>query len=177
MRNIMARRGRRPVLDETKRREIAALLSAGCSQRAAARYVGCARSTIAYTLARDEAFAAMVRKALCNAEVTLIRNIRNAAKKEQYWRAAAWMLERAYPERYARRGPDVITVEQIAGLLSHFSQIVAEEVPVARFRQNALRRLEELSKKLTGKLLAIEVAATEPPPEAEPPLGEETGHE
>ena len=46
-------------------------------------------------------------------------NIRDAAKKEQYWRAAAWMLERGYPQRYARRGPDVITVEQIAYLLAH----------------------------------------------------------
>ena len=59
-----------------------------------------------------------LREAKGNAELGLVKNIRNAAKKEQYWRAAAWALERGFPEKYARRGPDVITVEQIGLLLT-----------------------------------------------------------
>jgi hypothetical protein len=150
----VARRGRPPVLDDVKRREIIALLSVGCSQRLAARYVGCAAKTIRNTVARDQEFATGVRLAMCNAEVGLLRNIRNAAKKEQYWHAAAWMLERGYPQRYARRGPDVITVEQIAYLLAQFSRILTEEVPVAKYRKNAIRRLEGLAKGLPVKVPA-----------------------
>ncbi len=143
----------RPALDDTKKGMIEALLAVGCSLRAIAGYVGCARDTIRKTIARDEKFAARVRDARCRAEVGLLHSIRNAAKQAQYWRAAAWMLERSYPERYALRGPDVLTVEQIAVLMSHFCRIIAEEVPVARYRQNMLRRLEALGKELTGKPL------------------------
>jgi hypothetical protein len=149
----MARCGRRPVLDDTKKHVIVALLAVGCSQRVIARYVGCARETIRQTIARDERFAARVRDAKCNAEVGLLRSIRNAAKKEQHWRAAAWMLERGYPERYARRGPDVITVDQIAALLAHFCQIVVEELPAARDRKKILKRLDGLARRLGGRPL------------------------
>jgi hypothetical protein len=151
VKGIMAKTGRPPVLNDTKKGMIVALLAVGCSQRAIAPYVGCARETIRRTMAREPKFAEKIREAKCSAEVGLLRNIRNAAKKEQHWRAAAWMLEHGYPERYARRGPDVITVDQIAVILSHFCEIIAEEVPVAKYRQNALRRLEALGKKVTGK--------------------------
>jgi hypothetical protein len=157
----MAQRGRPYVLDDAKKGAIVALLTVGCSQRVIARYVGCARETIRQTTARDEKFAAKVRDARCNAEVGLLRYIRNAAKKEQYWRAAAWMLERGYPDRYARRGPEVITIDQIAALLAHFCQIIVDEVPVAKYRQNILRRLNDLGKKLTGKPLFQEEPAGE----------------
>ena len=147
----MAKRGRRPVLDSTKQSEIVAILSVGCSQRIAARYVGCAPATIGRTAARDANFAARLRKAVCNAEVGLLQHIRKAAKKEQYWRAAAWALERVYPQRYARRGPDVITVDQIANVLAEFAKILSDEVPVDRYRKQLLKRLSDLSKSLTGK--------------------------
>jgi hypothetical protein len=138
-------------LDNTKQSEIVAILSVGCSQRIAARYVGCAPATIRRTAARDATFAGRLRKAACNAEVGLLQQIRNAAKKEQYWRAAAWALERVYPQRYARRGPDVITVEQIAAVLAEFAKILSEEVPVDRYRKRLLKRLSDLSRSLTGK--------------------------
>jgi hypothetical protein len=150
----VAKVGRRPVLDDTKKTVIVALVSVGASQRIAARYVGCAPATIRRTAARDARFAERMRQAAYNAEIGLVRLIRNAAKKAQYWRAAAWMLERGYPQRYARRGPDVITVEQIARLLSQFSEIVVAEVPVARYRKRIIQRLGDLGKSLTGKMPA-----------------------
>ena len=66
-------------------------------------------------------------------------------------------LERRFPERYARRGPDVITLEQVTLLLGQFSDIVAEEVP-DRCRKRVLKRLEELAKSL-GSTAAGEVCA------------------
>ena len=71
----------------------------------AASYVDCAVSTIQNTADRDATFAEKLRQATYNTEVGLLKNIRNAAKKEQYWRAAAWALERRFPERYAAAVP------------------------------------------------------------------------
>jgi hypothetical protein len=122
------------VLDEIKKREILAILTVGCSRRTAARYVGCAADTIVNTAQRDPAFAEQLARAEHNAEIGYIKNIQKAAKKEQYWRAAAWALERRNPEDFALRSPEVITVEQI----------IVEEVPVARYRKNILRRLGAL---------------------------------
>jgi len=141
----MARCGRRPVLDEIKRREILAILTVGCSRRTAANYVGCAVSTIQNTADRDPKFAEALRHAEHQSEIAYLKNIQKAARKEQYWRAAAWALERRNPEEYARRGPDVITVDQIRLILAEFTQIVVSEVPIPRYRKNVLKRLHALS--------------------------------
>jgi len=132
--------GRPAALDNGKRREIVAILSVGCSQAMAAQYVGCSPSTIQRTAERDPKFAEELGRAKSNAELGLVKNIRNAAKKEQYWRAAAWALERGFPEKYARRGPDVITLEQIGVLLAKFSEIVVQEVP-ERYRRGIFKRM------------------------------------
>ena len=130
-----------------KRGQILAILSVGCSQNVAAQYVGCAPSTIQRTAERDPKFAKKLRKAKSNAELGLVKNIRNAAKKEQYWRAAAWALERGFPEKYARRGPDVITAEQIGLLLTRFSAIIMDEVP-ARHRTDVAKKMDAMSRSL-----------------------------
>ncbi len=144
----MAKCTRRPVLDEIKQREILAILSVGCSRRTAARYVGCAHSTIQRTADRDPEFAEKLRQAENRQEFTYLGNIQQAARKPQYWRAAAWVLERAFPEKYARRGPDVITIDQIKHVLAQFAQIIVAEVPVAKYRQKIIKRLESLTKSL-----------------------------
>jgi len=141
----VARGGRRPVLDEIKKREILALLTVGCSLRVAARYVGCDPSTIRRTAQRDPKFAERLRQAQYHAEIGFLKNIQRAARKEQYWRAAAWALERTFPERYGRRDPEAITIEQLTRLLSRFADIIVEEVPVAAHRKRILKRLERLT--------------------------------
>jgi hypothetical protein len=146
----VASRGRPPVLDAIKKGEILALLTIGCSRRVAAQYVGCARCTIERTAQRDPAFGAKLQQAKTNTEIGFFKNIQKAAQKEQYWRAAAWALERMMPEKYARRSPDVITIEQIAVLLSQFTDIIVAEVPVAEHRKNLLKRLDLLTRALGG---------------------------
>ncbi len=144
----MAKCGRRPVLDEIKRREIVAILSMGCTRRAAANYVGCAPSTIRRTARRDDNFARQLRHAESQSEVRHVKNINTAAEEARYWRASAWVLERKFPDEYGVRGPDVITVEQILLLLTRFAEIVAEEVPEEKTRQRILERLDELTASL-----------------------------
>jgi hypothetical protein len=131
-------------LDERKRAQIVAILSVGCSQNVAAQFVGCSPATIQRTADRDPTFADEIRKAKCNAELGLVKNIRNAAKKEQYWRAAAWALERGFPQKYARRGPDVITLDQIGLLLMKFTAIIMEEVP-ERHRSVIFKKMDAVA--------------------------------
>jgi len=138
--------GKRGLTDE-KRGQILALLKLGCSQNMAADYVGCDPRTIRREAERDPTFAEKLRQAGGNAELGWLQNIRNAAKKEQYWRAAAWALERVFPERYARRGPDVLTLEQVGLLLSRFSQIMIDDIP-ERYRTRIAKRMDALARGL-----------------------------
>ena len=141
----MARRGRKRILDGYKRREILAILAVGGSREMAAQYVGCSAVTIQNTADRDPTFAERLRRKEKQWEVGYLDRIRVAARHERYWRAAAWALERLNPDRYGRRGPDVITVDQITELLSQFAEIIVEEVPVAKYRKNILKRLDAIS--------------------------------
>ena len=144
----MAKAGRRSVLDGYKRREILAILGVGCSRRVAAEYVGCAISTIQNTADRDRNFAEKLRQKEHGSEIGYMENIRNAARTERYWRAAAWALERLHPDKYGRRGPDVITVDEIKNLLAQFAEIIVEEIPVAEYRKSILKRLAVISDSL-----------------------------
>jgi len=141
----MPNRSRPFALDEGKKREILAILAMGCSRRAAAKYVGCAPATIGNTAHRDPDFAAQLENAESKAEIGYMKNIRKAANKEQYWRAAAWALERKYPNEYAPRGPDAIARDEVIELLIQLSAVIVEEVPVAKLRKNLLKRLKSLS--------------------------------
>jgi hypothetical protein len=157
----MARGGSKPMLDEGKQREIVAILAVGCPRSVAARYVGCSPATIARTAARDPAFAARLRRAAYSTEVACLRQIRKAGEKEQYWRAAAWALERVFPERYARRGPDVLTFEQLAAAFAQLADVLCDEVPDAGARQRIVKRVDALLKQLKEQ----------PPSKRRPPEG------
>jgi hypothetical protein len=45
-----------------------------------------------------------------------------------HWRAAAWFLERAYPERFARRGPATLGPRQARELYDEVRSIINSEV-------------------------------------------------
>jgi len=140
----MAKCGRPPVLDDVKRREILAILAVGCSRRVAAAYVGCSPTTIQNTAGRDPQFAEALRHAEHQAELSYLRAIQKAARKEQYWRAAAWVLERRNPQDFALRSPDALGPEQVKQLMAECTQIVIEEVPVAEYRKRILKRIGQL---------------------------------
>jgi hypothetical protein len=94
---------RQRALDSTKRREICALVSAGYGIRQAARYVRCAASTIRREAQRDPEFHDALCRAELAAQLSPLRAMQQAAST--HWRAAAWMLERSDPERFARHDP------------------------------------------------------------------------
>ncbi|MBN1909756.1 MAG: hypothetical protein JW818_08455 [Pirellulales bacterium] len=134
-----------PKLSDFNKREILAILGVGCSVDTAANYVGCSPGVIQRLAASDPTFAYRLQKARPMVELGFMRSIQDAATKAQYWRAAAWALERCYPHHYARRGADVLTVDQMRHVLAGFADIVMAEVPNPNQRKAFLHKLRVLS--------------------------------
>src|SRR5580693_8951341 len=111
------------ILDDYKQGEICAIVMVGGTRRLAAEYVGCHPETIRRTCLRDPQFAERLRKADCGPEINLLRAIQIATKDPKQWRAAAWALERLFPERYARRRPGAITPEQLDEVIRQIGAI------------------------------------------------------
>ena len=134
----------RYLLDSGKRREIIAILSLGCSRATAARYVGCHAATITRTATRDAEFAEQIRQAESLLEIKHLRNIDTAAKDARYWRAAAWALERKFPDRWGPDRAQGVTPEQVSQTLRQFAQLVIDEVTDAETQDHILKRMDEL---------------------------------
>ena len=80
--NQNSRPGRKPLLDEAKRREICEILAVGGTRTLAACYVGCSLDTIARTAKRDRAFAKQLRKAEVECEIRCSRSLAAAAESQ-----------------------------------------------------------------------------------------------
>src|SRR4051812_24208195 len=87
--------GRPLALDDAKRREICALVAGGCGLREAARYVRCNINTIRREAERNPEFDERLRNSETYAQLSPLRAMQHAVGT--HWRAAAWMLERAFP--------------------------------------------------------------------------------
>ncbi len=131
-------------LDETKQREVCAILAVGGTRQMAAHYVGCHPETIRRRAIREPEFAAQLRRAEVTPEITLLRSIQAAVADPKQWRAAAWALERLYPDRYARRRPRMIGLDQMKQIVEQLANVVLSEVPVKRYRSRILKRLAAL---------------------------------
>ncbi len=135
--------GRPRALDEVKRREICALITAGCCTIDAARYVGCAVSTIHREAKRNSQFSYDLKRAHLAAELTPLHALRHAART--HWRAAAWLLERTNPQRFAKQNAKAIKPEDLVHFTDAIVDIIVEEIPDGGMRQRVASRLAELS--------------------------------
>jgi hypothetical protein len=97
-------RGRPRALDAAKKKAVLAYIAAGGSQRMAAGFVGCHASTIRNEADRDPDFLDSLTRAEGQCAITLIGAITDAAttKFDGDWRAAAWLLERKFPQDFGR---------------------------------------------------------------------------
>lgn len=118
--------GRPRALDETKKREVCALISAGCSLAFAGRYVGCSAKTIRRETERDEEFGDSLRKSHLAAQLEPLRAIRG--KANTHWRAAAWLLERVDPEQFAKYNDKLYKPEEVSQFLENISVALQKEL-------------------------------------------------
>ena len=135
----MAKRGRPPKLNDIKKREICALVSAGVNQAVAVEHVGCSRQTLFNTLRRDRKFREDIERSELAYYVRHLRNIDRHAEKS--WRASAWALARRYPGRYADR-PDIVTAEELQLAIEVVGDLAFQYVPEENSQryQDALQR-------------------------------------
>ncbi|MNW47468.1 hypothetical protein D3C74_247980 [compost metagenome] len=136
--------GPRPSITPEKRARLMEALRAGNHVETACRFAGMPKRTFYNVLEaarRDDAdpwdleFEADVKKAQADAEVRNITMINKAGAED--WRAAAWFLERAYPERWGRNKREVDLTVSLATAtdpraamqagLDELAEILAEE--------------------------------------------------
>jgi hypothetical protein len=118
--------GRPRTLDDGKRREICALIAGGCGLREAAKYVHCSVNTIRREAERNADFGQQLRHSENYAQLTPLRAMQGAVGT--HWRAAAWMLERAFPERFGRPDAGAFGGRQARELLNEVLSIVRAEM-------------------------------------------------
>jgi hypothetical protein len=141
----MEKKPRKPVFDKDKQREVCAIVAVGCSRAVAAQYVGCDIRAIRRRVLVDPDFADAIERAESHHEIMNLKNINEAGKVERHWRAAAWALEHAYPDRYGKRRARTLTFEQVAGILSQFADAIVEDVPDPAARERIVERLGALA--------------------------------
>src|SRR5262249_2011340 len=67
-----------------------------------------------------------VRKALSDAEVRDVLSVTKAADK--YWQAAAWRLERKFPDKWGRRNPRAYSAEQFTTFVMRVAELVRKHL-------------------------------------------------
>jgi hypothetical protein len=76
---------------------------------------------------RDPDFKKQLERSELFAQLSPLRSMQQAVST--HWRAAAWFLERAYPERFGRRSPAALGPRQARELCDEVRRIVLDEVP------------------------------------------------
>jgi hypothetical protein len=119
-------RGRPRTLDDAKRREICALVAGGCGLREAARYVRCNINTVRREAERNPEFDERLRSSQTYAQLSPLRAMQHAVGT--HWRAAAWMLERAFPNRFSKPVPGAFGARQARELLNEALTVIHSEI-------------------------------------------------
>ena len=142
-----APRSRRPQTTRSLRS-----ISAGCGIVGAARYVGCAVSTIRREARRNPVFNEKLRRAHLAAELAPLNALRQAAGR--HWRTAAWLLERADVQRYGKQNVRFIKPDQLKELTETVAEIVNHEINDDDAARRIVRRFEEMARRFETELAA-----------------------
>src|SRR5215471_2137932 len=96
--------GRKTILSEAMTDQLVSMLRAGVPVRTAIATVNLGKSAFYEWMASEEPmfrrFAERVREAEALGKAALVTRIAGASREK--WEAAAWLLERSYPEEFAR---------------------------------------------------------------------------
>lgn len=113
------------------------------------------------TLVTLRDFSEAINKGFEQAEVTLVGAIRSAALVEKAWQAAAWLLERRHPDRYARPAQRVV---HEGGTRNMNVSIDASAVDLSAMSNDDLEQLDALTAKAIGRAKAPPAPPMELPP-------------
>ena len=123
-------------------------------------------STIRREADRNPQFGEALRTAHLNAELNPLHALRRAA--QNHWRAAAWLLERFNPQRFAKQDPRRLTPQQLQACMARAAQVVAEEVKDAGALARVCVRFDQLTADLDREMSRRRVPSS-PRADALPP--------
>ncbi len=89
--------------------------------------LGFGRMTVRRAARKDATFERGIKRARLEGKLALLKRIRAAS--ESMWQAAAWLLERKWPQEFARRHPDAYAAEQFVSFAVALSDIARRFVP------------------------------------------------
>lgn len=144
-------------LTTEQREQVLLIFSLGMSYEQAGDYAGCPPEAILAEESRDPKFDEQLRHCELRSEVKCLKSLHEALKDVKNWRVAAWLLERLYPERYAKRKPDLVHRSEITLALHSVSQIILTRVP-PELRPELESKLQEL---ITSSSAAQRIEATD----------------
>ncbi len=156
----MSQLGRPRALDDIKRREVCAVVATGCSLADAARYVGCAPTTLRREALRNPEFHEALRQAEMGSQLGPLRLVRKAANS--HWRAAAWLLERINPERFAKPDKKTLQPAEVAQLVDSIVELMAEEIDDPATQQRIYHSLLAKAHQVTREFLAADRPRRDP---------------
>jgi hypothetical protein len=133
-------------LDAARRGRLMAALEAGATLRMAAAAAGVSEDTLSRWRKTRPDLQAEINQAEAQGAVKALEQIRAAAQGGA-WQAAAWMLERRYPNEYGRRAPAVENVNELEIVRGWLSESAARYQKLAmaqREAEGALRPLPPL---------------------------------
>lgn len=109
---LKKKRGPPTALTEEVSRKVCDAIRGGNYLETAAAYAGISRTSLHEYLKRGRrkdaeepfaSFVAAVDEAMGEAETSFVVRVASAARDPRHWTAAAWWLERRFPERWGRR--------------------------------------------------------------------------
>ncbi len=83
--------------------QIASNIAAGYTQEDAAISADITKSTFYEWMKKHQDFSDAIKKAHAQRKARWVKLIQNAAMEPKTWQAAAWLLERFYPDDFAKR--------------------------------------------------------------------------
>ena len=142
--------GRPCALDDARCAEICDLVGNGHSVRAVARLVGCNVKTIRRHAARNPNFARLLATAEISARHDPLKMMRRSAGAS--WRAAAWLLERTDPARYAKQPSGACRPEDLDRAFTRIMDSALSHVSGAESRNALYESLAKIMEEETMRL-------------------------
>ena len=133
---------RRRVLDERKKDEVVALVTAGMQLHKVASYVGCHVKTIRRERDACPAFDERVRRAMVAVDLKPLEAMRRASGT--HWRAAAWMLEREDRQRNRNQAQPAFSARELAKLAERVTHVVRDEVGSPLTAKRIVKQIDDL---------------------------------
>jgi hypothetical protein len=140
-----------------KRRELINHINEGATVEEAAEIVGITLRTVQRAAKLDECFDHDLHLALHAAPVDAERLVQRAART--HWRAAAWLLERTDPDRFAKRPPNSCSPGTLMDISDWLIETALEATPPAA-REAVYRRMRAVADKALNVLMPDQYTAS-----------------